>query len=60
MDSQTQWSVESEELLIELWQENPCLYDISSKEYANKVAKKKAIDEMAMKLSMSGKCLLYG
>jgi hypothetical protein len=33
MDSQTQWSVESEELLIELWQENPCLYDISSKEY---------------------------
>jgi hypothetical protein len=54
MDNVSKWSVEREEQLIELWQERPCLCDIGSKDYANRMAKRKAIDEIADKLSTSG------
>jgi hypothetical protein len=38
---------------IELWRENPCLYDVTSKSYSNRNQKKKAIDEIADKLKLS-------
>jgi Alcohol dehydrogenase transcription factor Myb/SANT-like len=58
MEGETKWSVENEEMLIDMWQESPCLYEITSKDYANKVERKKAIDNMAMKLSISSKFFL--
>lgn len=45
------WSLELEEQLIDLWEERPCLYDVSSKGYSNRNWKRKALDEMAEALS---------
>ena len=47
-------SSESDEAdLIELWRENPCLYDITCKAYSNRNQKKKAIDDIADTLKMT-------
>ena len=47
MDSQI------EESLIELWTENPCLYDISSPGFSNRLEKRKALEDMGSKLNLS-------
>jgi hypothetical protein len=54
------WSVESEEKLVDLWEERPCLYDISCKEYSNRDIKRKALDDIGAALSMPGNldCIL--
>ena len=35
------WNVPREDQLIELWEERPCLYDTSSRDYSNRQAKTK-------------------
>ena len=51
---ETGWSLELEEKLIDLWEERPCLYDISSKGYSNRNWKKK------MTLKKQQKSILFG
>ena len=49
---------ESEDKLIEMWREHPCLYDISCRDYSNRVVKRNALEKMAANLSVTGKCML--
>ena len=51
------WDCDKEDKLIELWKEMPCLYNISCKEYSNRITKRKALEEIGNKLDMSGKLL---
>ena len=48
------WSQEKEQQLIELWQTKPCLYDCSSKGYANRNKKNLAHEDIASKLGTTG------
>lgn len=45
-----EWTDEKEDSLIDIWQQHPCLYDISSKSYSNRNEKQKATNEIAEKL----------
>jgi hypothetical protein len=49
------WTVELEERLVDLWEENPCLYDVGSKGYSNRDLKRKALDGMGAILQFPGK-----
>ncbi|KAM9342392.1 uncharacterized protein KZ484_015105 [Pholidichthys leucotaenia] len=41
------WSREAERTLIKLWQEHPCLFDVSNPQYHNRAEKEKAWREVA-------------
>ena len=47
------WTNEKEDELVELWQERPYLYLISSPEYADQVKKSIAVKEIADVLSLN-------
>lgn len=51
------WNTDLEDKLIEHWQESPCLYDVSSKLYSNRLQKRKSLEEIASKLNMTSKQL---
>ncbi|XP_077052052.1 uncharacterized protein LOC143747045 [Siphateles boraxobius] len=40
-DGATRWSYEMEERFVELWQQYSCLYDVSSREYHDRIQKEK-------------------
>jgi len=48
------WSSEKEDELAVLWSEHPCLYDVKSKEYRDRVAKELALKEIGQKVEMTG------
>jgi hypothetical protein len=48
------WSKESEQILIEMWSERPCLFAISSPEYSNRDKKEKALREISDGMGKSG------
>ena len=50
----TMWTLEKVEEFIELYEERPCLYNTTMKDYHNRCARKKAIDELATSLEVSG------
>ena len=54
MESTIEWTNEEEEEPVELWQESPCLYLISSPEYADRVKKSIAVREIADVLRLTG------
>ena len=47
------WEDSVTRLLIVYYRENPCLYDVASKEYQDRDLKRKVVDEIAMKLGTS-------
>ena len=54
-----EWNVPREDQLIELWEERPCLYDTSSRDYSIRQAKTKALEEIASSLDVSGATGLF-
>ena len=51
------WTDEEEDELVELWEERPCLYLISSPEYADRVKKSKAAQFKEILLNTPSSCL---
>ena len=49
-----EWTNKKEDELVELWEERPCLYLISSPEYADRVKKSIAVREIADTLRFTG------
>ena len=49
------WTEERIDNLIMLLDERPCLYNTKSKDYFNRDRKKKALDEIAAVLDITGK-----
>lgn len=45
----------TEDKLVELWQEYPCLYAVQSAEFKNRDLRQQAAEEIAEKLEQSGK-----
>lgn len=50
----TSWTDESQETLIELWREHPCLYDVSHQFYQNRDQKEESWREVAAILNKPG------
>jgi hypothetical protein len=48
------WSENNEDRLIELWRENPALYDTTLKSYHNRNTKDKILQEMCKELGCNG------
>ena len=51
----THWTEEIEDKLIDLWQENDCLYVVTSGSYRDREKKRKAVAVMAETLGFTGK-----
>ena len=51
----TAWNIELEEKLLDLWQEWPCFFDATSKEYSNRDHKASSREEVATALNIPGK-----
>ena len=49
-----EWTAETSDQLISLYEERPCLYNTTLKEYHNRDARKKALEEIATTLKVSG------
>ena len=47
-----------EDTLIELWHENPCLYDVSLPSFSNRLEKRKALENLGAKLNLSADTVL--
>ena len=52
------WTQEKVEQLIGLYEDRPCLYNTTLKEYHNRDARKKTIEELATILEVSGVCTI--
>ena len=48
------WNSDRTEQFIALWESKPCLYDTTKEEYHNRNAKKKAKEEIAKALGITG------
>ena len=48
------WSMEQENHLCKLWSCHPCLFDVKSKDFANKPMRKIALGEIAAELDRTG------
>lgn len=49
------WTVEREDLLLEFWEKNECLYNLEAKDYANVHKKRRLYGEFAAKMGTTGK-----
>ena len=49
-----EWKDENVFKLIRLYETQPCLYDVSCKEYHNRNKKKQALDKIALELQTTG------
>jgi len=49
-----EWTDEKMFQLIKLYESQPCLYDVSCKEYHNRNKKKQALDKIALELQTTG------
>ncbi|XP_033127586.1 uncharacterized protein LOC117125234 [Anneissia japonica] len=45
---QEEWTEDAEEVLINLWRNEPCLYDVNAKIYSNKHMRQKKIEEFSV------------
>lgn len=52
--TRTRWTVDMEDLLVDLWKQYECLYDVSSDTYHNKAEKERCWEEIAVALDLSG------
>ena len=48
------WNSQLEDKLIDMWEEQECLYKVSANSYRDRDKKKKAVDEIAAALGVSG------
>jgi len=48
------WTEELEDKLIELWQQNECLYNTRCKVYSDRVKKRSAIEKIAKEIDVTG------
>jgi len=48
------WTDEKIFHLIQLYENQPCLYDVACKEYHNRNKKKQTLDKMALELQTTG------
>ncbi|MGH0115060.1 UNVERIFIED_CONTAM: hypothetical protein FKN15_074579 [Acipenser sinensis] len=48
------WSLETEERMMEMWQEHPCLFDISDTSYHDRLLKEQREKEIALQLQVPG------
>ena len=53
--SKTEWTSSRTAELIALWETFPCLYEVKSKAYHNRDAKKKATEEISILMNVNGK-----
>ncbi|XP_033466660.2 uncharacterized protein LOC117246795 [Epinephelus lanceolatus] len=51
--TRTRWTVDMEDLLVDLWKQYECLYDVSSDTYHNKAEKERCWEEIAVALDLS-------
>ena len=57
-DSEKRWTDTRTDLLITLLKSHPCLYNTSLKEYKNRDLRKKAMENLAAQLQITGLCML--
>ena len=50
-----EWTSEREDILISMWEERACLYDVSSKDFRNRDRKRQAWAEIAQYFKTSGR-----
>jgi hypothetical protein len=48
-----EWTDAKEDILIDLWRQYPCLYDVGNKSYSNRNEKQKALNEISEKLTIT-------
>ena len=53
----TSWNIENEEILIDMWRDKPCLFDVSTAGFHNRNLKLKARQEIAERLNLPGNYL---
>ncbi len=53
------WTVQKEEQTVELWAEQPCLFDINCSSYHDRVEKEKKWTDITGAVQMPGKCASY-
>ncbi|XP_042364129.1 uncharacterized protein wu:fb74b10 [Plectropomus leopardus] len=51
--TRTRWTRDMEDLLVDLWKQYECLYDVSSDTYHNKLEKERCWEEIAVALDLS-------
>ena len=51
----TAWDIELGEKLLDFWQQRPCLFDATSREYSNRDQKASSWEEVATGLDIPGK-----
>ena len=49
-----EWTDDAEEKLIDLWQQNACLYDITSKAYSDRAKKRSALEYISKQMNITG------
>ncbi|CAM4575206.1 unnamed protein product [Leuciscus chuanchicus] len=52
--SRRKWTVDKEERLVELWAEQPCLFDVNCHSYHDRVEKEKKWTDIAEAIDMPG------
>ena len=52
------WTEEREDELVVMWQNTPCLYDITDKSYSDRNVRQKALREISFAMNTSGKYLI--
>ena len=52
------WTTEMIDRLIDLYEERPCLYNTKMKEYHDRDLRKKALEEIATALDVSGEFII--
>ncbi len=52
------WEDSLTRLLIDYYRENPCLYDVASKEYLDRDLKRKVVEGIAMKLGTNSELIM--
>ncbi|ROI15086.1 hypothetical protein DPX16_15527 [Anabarilius grahami] len=55
-DGAARWNYEMEEKFVELWQQYSCLYDVSSRDYHDRLKKEKCWRTIAEALQQPGPC----
>ena len=54
-ENERKWSNTMETTLVEMWQQRPCIFDVSSKDFHDRVKRDKAWREIADTLDLPGK-----
>ena len=47
-----EWTDSKEDILVDLWQQHPCLYDVGNKSYSNRNEKQKALTAISTHIKL--------